>query len=87
MLESAPHRPRARGGDGESQTKVLWLIAGAGVIVAVAASQLLDTWLDGPTRPDGDGTIEVVVDRYRFEPSEIVIPSGFEEDQFAGVTA
>ena len=101
------------------QTKTPWLIVGAGVIVALVAALLLGPWLDGPAGPDADGTIEVIVDGYRFEPAEIAIPSGepvtlqfvnrndfiyhltfgrelvetdgvpsgFEEDLFAGVTA
>lgn len=59
-----------------SQTKTPWLIVGAGVLVAAVAALLLGPWLDGPARPDADGTIEVVVDRYRFEPAEIALPSG-----------
>lgn len=58
------------------KAKLPWIIAGAGMVFALIAVLVIGPWPDGPTRPDGDGTIEVVVDRYRFEPSEIVIPSG-----------
>jgi hypothetical protein len=59
-----------------AQAKVPWLIVGVGVLVAAIAALLLGPWFDGLARPDADGTIEVVVDRYRFEPAEIAIPSG-----------
>ena len=55
-------------------TRTTWLIAGL-VAVALATGILLIGSPDGATRPDREGTIEIVVDRYRFEPAVIAIPS------------
>jgi hypothetical protein len=57
------------------RTRAPWLIAGA-VAVAVTVGIVLLQPFGGPTRPDRDGTVEIVVDRYRFEPDVISIPSG-----------
>jgi hypothetical protein len=100
-------------------TRVSWLLAGTAAAVAVVVGTLWTVNLDGPTTPDRDGTIEIVVDRYGFEPDQIAVPSdepvtlrfinnndfiyhltigrdqletdgvptGFEQDLFAGTTA